>query len=224
MAAAITLTVPHALAATGQVASSSTATMPPSQDEDSREGDGHEVRASLASRHPYNDGPPTGTHHRRPADPARGRLAVALRDRSASRTGRDPYGRNPLSRCLADCRCSDRHNPGNPTLATGPAVRARSRLVRHYSAPGTSRLRRSNDLLQPRQDSYHPVDSSSTVRRTSPALVPSRHHRRRFHYQSSHTHVRMLGPGRRCPSRHASATSFHPRRHTPTALQSHQRV
>jgi hypothetical protein len=88
----------------------------------------------------------------------------------------------------------------------------------------TRRLRRSNDLLQPRQDSHYRMDSSPTVRRTSPAVVPSRHQHRRLRYQPSHTHVRMLGTGHRCPSRPPSPTPCHPRRHTPTALQRHQRT
>ncbi len=218
MAAATTPTASAARTAAGQVASSSTEPVQRSRDENSRNRGSHETRAPLASRHPNDDRPPARTRHRCPAKPIRRRLAMALRDRPASRTGRSPYDRNHQSRRPADTCCSHRHNTGSPWLAANPPVPAQPRLVHRHSAPSTRRLRRGNDLLQPRQDPRHRVDSPSTVRRTSPALVPGRHQHRRLHHQPSRTHVSVLGAARRCPSRHTPPTPCHPRRHTPTAL------
>jgi len=78
---------------------------------------------------------------------------------------------------VANDRRSNRHNPDNFVLAHSPAVRSRSRLVHHHNTSSARRLRRRVDLFQPRQDPHHLVDISSTVRRTSPAMVPRRHQR-----------------------------------------------
>lgn len=147
MTAAATPTAPPARTAAGQAASSSAGAIQRNRDEDSRNRGGHETRAPLASRHPNDDRPPARTHHRRPAEPVGGGLAMALRDRSASRTGGSPCTRDHLSRRLADYRRRDRHNPGDPGLAADPPVRAQPHLVHHHGAPSTRRLRRGNDLL-----------------------------------------------------------------------------
>jgi hypothetical protein len=222
MAAAVTSTVPPAPIAMGRVAPSLVELPPRSQDRDSRNGGDHEARAPLASRHPHDDRPPARTRHRRPSQPTRRRLALALRNSPAGSTDREPYHRNHLNRCLADNRRIDRHNRDSPVLAAFSATGGQPRLVRHHGAPSTRRLRRSNDLLQPGQDPHRPVDISSTVRRTSPTVVPSRQQHRRLHSHPNHTHVRVLGKGCRCTPRYKPPPSCHSRRHTPTALQPHQ--
>ena len=109
------------------------------------------------------------------------RLAMALRDCPGSGTVGQPRRCDHLLRSCANDRRSNRHNPDNFVLAHSPAVRSRSRLVHHHNTQSPCRLRRRVDLLQPRQDSRHPVDSSPALRRTSPAVVPGGHRRRRLH-------------------------------------------
>ena len=224
MAAATTPTTPPALTAADQAASSSTEPRPRSRDEYSRNRDSHETCAPLASRHPDDDRPPARTRHRCPAKSTRRRLALALRNHSDSRTGRSPHHRKHQDRRFGDTPRSHRRNTGSPWLAANPPLAAQPSLVHHHRPPSTRRLRRGNDLLQPGQDSRHYVDSSSTVRRASPALVPSRHQHRRLHYQPSHSQVSVLGARRRSPSRHTPPASCHPRRHTSPTVQHHRRV
>ena len=109
MAAAATPTAPPARTAADQAVSSSAGALQRNRGEDSRNRGGHETRAPLASRHPNDDRPPARTHHRRPAEPVGGCLAMALRDRSANRTGGSPCTRNHLSGVL-------------PTTAVGAVI------------------------------------------------------------------------------------------------------
>jgi hypothetical protein len=161
---------PAALHAAGQAASCWTRPPFPGGGEDSRDSS-----ATPVSRHPRADRPPP-PHLRRRAQPAGHHLEVALRNHPGNRTVGRSCRRDHLIRCCADGRRGDRHSPSSLVLADSPAVRSQPRLVHHYPAPSTRRLRRRTDLLQPRQDSRHPVDLSSSVRRTSPAVLPGRHH------------------------------------------------
>ena len=101
--------------------------------------------------HPHDYGSPASTHHRRPAQPTCRGVAMALRDHAVGGAGCEPRDSDHLSRCLADDRRIYRHNPNSPVLADHPEIGDQPRMVRHHAAPNTRRLRRSNDLLQPRR-------------------------------------------------------------------------
>ena len=106
-----TLTGPPALAATGQAASSWTQPTFLGRDEHS-----HETHAPLVSRQPCANRP-SPPYHRRHAQPAGHRLAVALRDCPGSRAVGLPRRCDHLLRCCANDRRSNRHNPDNFVLA-----------------------------------------------------------------------------------------------------------
>jgi hypothetical protein len=199
-----------ALHATGQVASSWIQPPFPGRDEDS-----HDSSASPVSRHPRADRSPS-PYLGRSAQPSGHRLEMALRNYPGLRPVSRSRRRDHLVRCYTDDRRAARHSPDNLVLAASPTVRSQPRLVHHHPAPSTRRLRRRTDLLQPRQDSDHPVDISSRVRRTSPAVLPGRHHRRRLRHCSNRPNSSLLGSGRSCLRRRTTHTTTNPRRHTPT--------
>src|SRR5689334_5564869 len=149
VAAAATPVAAPALHARGQVASSWTQPLFPGRDEDS-----HDSGALPASRQPRADRPPP-PYLRRSTQPARRRLAVALRNCPRRGTVCRACRGNQLIRRCTDGPRDGRHSLDNLVLGARPAVRDPPRLVPHHAAPRTRRMRRRTYLLQPRQDSYH---------------------------------------------------------------------
>ena len=138
--------------------------------------DDHDSGTSPVSRQPRTHRP-TPPHLRRRAQPYGRRLEMALRDSPGVGTGCLFCRCDQLVGRCASNRCNDHRRSGDPVLAARPAVRNRPCLVHHYSASSARRLRGRADLLQPRQDSHHPMDITPGLRRTSLPVLPCRHHR-----------------------------------------------
>lgn len=143
---------------------------------------------------------------------------MALRDHAVGGAGCEPRDSDHLSRCLADDRRIYRHNPNSPVLADHPEVgdnRAWCVITPHPIRVGCAEAMISSS------HSGFPSFCGHLVNRSAnrPAVMPSRHQRRRLPYHPTHAHLRMLSTGRCRPSPMYATPPRHSRRHTTTAVQ-----